>query len=538
VSAEVPALFATPATAEAIAHARAIVLLVGGYDGSGNYGDMAQLDAALDLLDALGPGILALALLEGVHAERHRELRAQAAHPLEHALFADATGEGDEALAPVAGPPGLAFAGIYLYGGGYLNPSWGDRKLALLRTAEDFARAGGVEPACRVSTGLQVNRGWIAGLGADDAKLLRGFELLGVRDRRSREALAPLESEALSLETGDDALGVFARWTPAAAAPSPDHLHVNVHVADHGWVTDEPDALLGFCTELVNELGGLAGTPVMVHPLIAYIDGGTTELPAVTRLAEACAARDIAVAEPRILRPAALGEAAPAMSRAALTVSCSYHVALTSLVLGVPAALVCDNAYYEQKAGGLREDFGEAAFTVRTGADPRESAQPLAAVLLGGDRQERAQELAMATSAVLRRRDHAESELLARLGGAALQALAARVADLDGRAGEAAELHAQLNVLRTDHQELLRESSAPGVRLDTRTALEQARAGAALERAAGAAEAGRRIASEARADDLQRQLDIILASRSWALTLPLRASIRRVRGAGGGRPPA
>ena len=53
--------------------------------------------------------------------------------------------------------------------------------------------------------------------------------------------------------------------------------------------------------------------------------------------------------------------------RARLTVSCSYHVTLTSLLAGTPAVLLADNDYYEQKAAGLRHlfEFDDAMIGVR-----------------------------------------------------------------------------------------------------------------------------------------------------------------------------
>ena len=58
------ALFASAETVQAVERARAAIVLVGSYDGSGNYGDIAQLAAALDLVGRLGPGVVALPVLE------------------------------------------------------------------------------------------------------------------------------------------------------------------------------------------------------------------------------------------------------------------------------------------------------------------------------------------------------------------------------------------------------------------------------------------------------------------------------------------
>jgi hypothetical protein len=49
-----------------------------------------------------------------------------------------------------------------------------------------------------------------------------------------------------------------------------------------------------------------------------------------------------------------------AMKQARFTVSCSYHVGLTSLLLSVPTILLCSNAYYRHKHEGLKRAFNLA----------------------------------------------------------------------------------------------------------------------------------------------------------------------------------
>ena len=82
---------------------------------------------------------------------------------------------------PVAAPLGLAFGSVYLYGGGYLNRAWGDRKLAMLRAAEALLVNGGVGRPFRIASGLQVEADWLAGLDPEDGEALRRFDFFGVR---------------------------------------------------------------------------------------------------------------------------------------------------------------------------------------------------------------------------------------------------------------------------------------------------------------------------------------------------------------------
>ena len=513
MSAGAATLFATAETARAVERARAVVVLVGGYDGSGNYGDILLLDAALDLVERLGPGVVALPVLERQHLAGHRRLQERAATPESAALFFDPGDEGEyeDDLLPVAAPIGLAFGATYLYGGGYLNRLWGARKLAMLDAADALLAAGG-DASCRLSSGLQVEPGWLAGLAGDGAAALDGVALRGARDNTSREELTFGQS-ASAVNTGDDAIGVLGRLPSSSPAADDGRLHLNLHFAEHGWVTERPNELLDFYVGFLAELGRLAGRPLAVQPLIAYLDVRQDERPGVERLAAACAAAGIEVAEPLVLRPTSLAEAAAALRQAQLTLSCSYHVALTSLMLEVPAVLIGDNAYYEQKAAGLREDFGlPPAFTGPATSDPAVQAGEVAAALLDQEHGSRLRAgLAMAAERLRNRRAMVETELLARLGTGATTALSARVELLAERvhelAAEPAELQARLAALQTELEELqhLVDESPLEAELRVREA-------------------------EARTEAAEATLAAALGSRSWRMGAPLRrvgALVRR-----------
>ncbi len=97
-------LFATNSTVRAIIEARAVVILIGGYDGSGNYGDIAQLDAALDLVGRLGPDLLVLPLLERQYLASHLDRMKRSRWPFSHALFFDPGNNIEDSLQLVAAP--------------------------------------------------------------------------------------------------------------------------------------------------------------------------------------------------------------------------------------------------------------------------------------------------------------------------------------------------------------------------------------------------------------------------------------------------
>lgn len=505
-----PRLYATPQTLAELAAARGAAALIGGYDGSGNYGDLVQLDAAVALLERFESGVLALPVLERSRRADHDAMRDDLLHPPRRALYFDPEAAGGEdGLLPVPAPAALGFAAVYLYGGGYLNRSWGERKLAMLRASEALLAAGGA-PTLRLASGLQASADWVASLAPGDRERMRSFELLGARDPASAVALATLGSEAAVIETGDDAVGVFRRLAlPAPPRRDESVLRVNLHLAEHPWVTARPGSMAGFYADFVGELARHARRPAIVQPLLAYRDRYVDDAPALENLRAACASRGLTLAEPRRLRPAGLTEAVTAMRDAALTLSCSYHVALTSLLFGVPAVLLRDNEYYEQKAAGLRAAFDlPPAFGVSSAGDPRAAAAGVAAALGGEEGDRLAARLALAAGETRERRAAAEAELLSRLGGAATAALGGALADaaerLRERSAEPAALQAELAALRPS------DDGAPE--------------GVYLERDDGALEAELHAA--------QVRLDVVLNSRSWRLTEPLRglgARLRRTR---------
>ena len=473
------ALLASPETAAAIATAPALAVLIGSYDGSGNYGDLAQLDAALGMLGDTAGGPLVMPVLERRFASTHETLGDQFTHPPRHLLYHGDDGEGDGDLVPVPPPDSLGLGVIYLYGGGYLNPSWGERKLAMLGAAE--ALVSGAARVSKVATGLQIDRDWIAALASADAARLRGFELLGARDDASAEALAELAGAERAPNTGDDAVGLLAGLAADPAARHDDSaFEVNLHFGGHDWVTGDADAALEFDLGLLAELARLAGRPLRVRPLLAYVDPRIDERPGVERLAAECGGRGIEVAEPRLLRPASIDGLAGEIGAADLTLSSSYHVALTSLLLGVPAVLLRDNDYYEQKARGLLADFGlPEAFSPTSAEDPARVAEAIR-------REELRGRLHAAGDAVRARRAGAEGRLLGLLAREAMAALG------DSRP-----------IPVPDEAEA--ESAAPPPEALARRVEE-------AERRAAAAEA---------------QLREVLGSHSWKLTAPLRRARQR-----------
>ncbi|HWO83727.1 MAG TPA: polysaccharide pyruvyl transferase family protein [Solirubrobacterales bacterium] len=484
-------LFASPETAAAISEAEAVAFLVGGYDGSGNFGDVLMLDVALELLAPLEPGLLVLPVLERRYAAHHPGIAKQMLRPPRHLVYFDPEAAGGGDMVPVEAPNGLSVGISYFYGGGYFNGLWGDRKLAMMRAAEGVLAQAQPRRVCRVGSGLQAEAAWLDGLSAEDTALLRAFELLGTRDPRSGELLAGF-GPAFVPEAGDDAIGALGRLRPAEPAEA-GPLRINLHYTEHDWVTGEAQLLLDFNAELLEALGQLLRRPVVAQPLVAYLDPRVDEQPAAQRLADALSARGVDVRPPVVLRPAGLGTAAAKLGAASLTVACSYHAALTSLMLGLPTLTVAHNPYYEQKAAGLLDAFAQPPeFTIRPGTDPSACAKLLARTALDPEAGLRLRvQLALDARRARRRRLGAEADLFARVASA--------VAGI--------------------------EEGAP------QWVGEEADADRRVREAEGRVRAteGRAAHAEAHAANLEAQISELTGSTSWRLTEPLRRLTERAR---------
>jgi polysaccharide pyruvyl transferase WcaK-like protein len=464
-------LFLSPGTRLELQGKRAVVFAVGSYDGSGNYGDIAQLQAAVEMLDGLADEVAVVPVLELGQLVRHRELGLAATRCFDpdRVLGFDLAGDPAEpaatalGLVPATLPVTIEHAVTYLYGGGYLNSRWAGRKMAMAEAVGALVARTGVSSHQLISSGLQIDPEWAGGAGARHRKQFSGLDLIGVRDPLSRHAagdLAEGPGEPPVVLTGDDAVGVIA---PVAEAPTEpratEALTVNVHLCGEGWVTDDRQRQLEFISRLLAALGQESGVPVDLQPVIAYEDSRISERPGITRLTAAL--RDAGsvrvVADPLVLRPAAIAAQAKLLRRADLTVGFSYHVVLTSLMLGVPAALLCENEYYAQKAAGLRADFslpGELLPT--TDGDPAEAAARVIALITDPQREPMLRsDLDLASRRVVARRSEVEGQLRARLD----RGLERSRAGVDQQAGGGF-------VADEDYRRLLRIHRATTQRLD------------------------------------------------------------------------
>lgn len=330
------------------------MLLVGSYDGSGNFGDVLQMASAIETVAGAARSPLPIAVVERETYAHHTHLLNEYPRLLSRAAFVHyhEGGEADEdglIELETASAPGRA--ALLLYGGGYVNGWWGARKVAHATAGE---RLIGDVRLPVVASGLQVEESTVAPGGAAH-ELLSRVRWLGARDVISLKHVQTHLDVPAEL-TGDDAVP-YLRFPPVAVEPI-----VNLHVNAGEWVSDDAGAMAERMARLLRGLGEGSQTPLQLQPVIAYEDPRVSERAVVERLLKEYreAFRESGlnpIPALDLLADASHGELAR-FRRASLTVACSYHVTLASLLAGTPAVLLADNAYYDQKAAGLRDLFG------------------------------------------------------------------------------------------------------------------------------------------------------------------------------------
>ncbi len=522
---EALSLGAAPPFASSLGGARGIVFMIGGYDGIGNFGDRMQLEQAARLVLRLGGRIAAVPVIDPDNRDNSRALEF---NPLvgwdpHRALFACERGRapgppGSAQLRPAELPAGVIWAATYLYGGGYMGRRWGARKLAMVAAVDELCARSGLEASTLVSTGIQIEPGWLEALDPDQARLLGRLTSIGARDPVSAGSTLPAGSgrrQIAAVETADDSIGALAPLIGTLGDPDHDSRRVNLHVSGHDWTAEDAAAPAEYLSGVVDSIAASRSETLELQPLLAFEDSRTSERPALERFIAAAndLSRPLTVAEPIELSPVGIDQQAAQMRRAGLTLSCSYHVALASLMVGVPAALVAGTDHYRHKAEGLRRAFGlPEALILDPATEPGPAAEAIIALL---DDQRARESLSSAIAdgqqRALRLRAEAERELLGELARSFADALAARIDLLGADPGlaerPATELVARLAAIREDFAAAL--------------------ADAELAREAAATAAERESGAEAERSRAQEALSELERSRSWRLTEPLRAGRAR-----------
>ncbi len=349
-------LYCDSRTREALADGGNHVLLLGGYGGYANFGDILQLKGAIrwhQTHTGLKPVLVCFlhSVPDAGFSERLRQWFG-----VDAIVFA-----GEESadvskldLAALSEPPRIPW--LHVYGGGFLNSYWAPVYLPLIERLHHFFGVG-----FYALSGQQIDPK-IA------PELTRHFAecrpvVAGGRDHESVEILSRCGAPAAY--SFDDAmeplLAMVEESKHAAQVAELDALlHLNAsHYALEGDAANWQGGILTTLDELDAHLKKTnRGRRALVGMLQAYDDSRPEvidSIEVVRQLADAFPFPEYAVFD---LAQRALnlwGEnTRPAASfRARLAVTSSYHVTLFCSLLSIPCFLQARNGYYRQKSDGL-----------------------------------------------------------------------------------------------------------------------------------------------------------------------------------------
>lgn len=362
-------LYADEVSAAALRTDRPRVLLLGGYLGYPNFGDILQLKGAIHWhreFSGLEPVVLC-DLAAATDKDFTARLRQWFGTEAILAMSDDAVDASKAGLTLFsdAAPAGH----LHVYGGGFLNRLWGPR---VLRFAELLHERFGV--GHYVMSGQQAEDGLLPALQAHIERC-RPI-LVGGRDRATVELLA--RTGAPSAYSFDDAAEQMQRLatdltaSPAAqrdpAATSRNGRQLLLHLNASTYADQSPrrlDALAARLTLLGQWCGrgALERADPNVTLLHAYNDARIADvsdtLGTVQRLDDRFPFWDYRVLHLGRLAyelgagaPGALASP-PILRSSGAALTCSYHAAMLCMMLDIPVWLETRNAYYRQKAQGL-----------------------------------------------------------------------------------------------------------------------------------------------------------------------------------------
>jgi hypothetical protein len=442
--------------------ARAACYVISGYDGSGNYGDVLQVEECLRQLATIDQALLPVPLVSLAAASEHvrREAASRGtwggAVPLFYADRDSSVGTEAE-FTEVEVPPPVPSA-LLLAGGGFLNEYWGAEKVGLADAVIAWQkRAGNSRSRCHrpLAVGQQVSPWFTAEERRSRfAPFIEALEFLGVRDFESLELLRTAwpEHSAKFFFSGDETTFAVARLSEGCRAPATDTIAVNFHIS----LTLNPWPVMGAATTAIDALAVAVGDRLRIRLFAAHEDAAISELEQVQPLIEHCERSGIRC-DAFSLFPAH-EEGIGALAAGMATVSCSYHVALTSLLMGIPAVLLQASPYYRQKHDGLGQIFGLPADLVLSSENIAPDVLAQATVALVTDTGCRARATrGLPVGALAMAGAQAEA---GRRVGASLRTLLSDSAhrDLETTSGRLAETLERLSELRFANNELVSDT--------------------------------------------------------------------------------
>ncbi len=350
-------LYCDAISREALAGGGNQVLLLGGYCGYANFGDILQLKGAIrwhQVHTGLKPVLVCF--LHSV-SDAGFSARLRRWFGVEAILFAggDSADVSKLGLAALREPPRIPW--LHVYGGGFLNSYWAPVYLPLVEQLYDFFGVG-----FYALSGQQIDPHIVPELTRHFAKY-RPI-VAGGRDPESVELLSRCGvSAAYSFDDAlEPLLALVDESKHAAQVAELDALiHLNAsHYTQEGDAANWQGGVLATLKQLGAHLEkNNGGRRVSAGVLQAYDDGRpevVDSIGVIQQLAGAFPFPEYAVFDlaQRALNLWTENGQPPAQSfRAPVAVTSSYHVTLFCSLLGIPCFLQAHNGYYRQKSGGL-----------------------------------------------------------------------------------------------------------------------------------------------------------------------------------------
>lgn len=352
-------LYADERTRAVLRGSRSCVLLIGGYLGYPNFGDILQLKATIRW-HRERTGLEPVPICDvGAITDAEFPERVRRWFDVEGLVFVNTHRvDLDEIGLPELTEP-LAAPCLHLYGGGFLNRLWGETMLAWV---EGLHQRFGV--AHYVVSGQQVEPAFVPQLSAHFTRCLP--LIAGGRDPISVEALGECGvSYADSFDDATEALQSMARTHAACLKSSPATAHGLLHLNLSPYAQPEQSiSELNQCASLLHRfrdhLVRTHGEPIRLTLLQAYtdrrVDAAIDTLSVVQQLEDAFPFVEYRVIDLGRLALAVWSEPSePTEIRfgASMALTCSYHVTLLCTLMGIPCYLWANNSYYAQKKAGL-----------------------------------------------------------------------------------------------------------------------------------------------------------------------------------------
>jgi len=340
------------------------VFLIGGFSGFLNFGDVIQLQGAIQLHRQRRPEIQIFplihpssnmngmdpAFLENLFGiEDWIYFLGDDEEPLIRAgdLFSDLRGLEIKDLP--------AYPLIHFYGSGRLNKFWGDRTLELLNLV-----LGGKQHQRYLISGQQVSKEFVTPFFEHIQRWQP--DLIGCRDQESLGYLLDYGIDASY--SGDDALEILQNLTNQVGQRDGELNGIGLNIRQTGFTGNDPVPGGHFSApdEFLTDLGAMFSSSNLDFPLLIMETFGYSQRQGIT-------VEDIPELEtwypesPHINLVEAIYEDSlmgvpPGVQHLRCAVVMSYHLALYLYFIKVPVYLVGFNEYYRQKQNSLGQ--GEA----------------------------------------------------------------------------------------------------------------------------------------------------------------------------------